>query len=84
METCTTSSGIHDPSTQKITVTISWQESEPFIMSNYITRWKNKACNQTDWGGGLSETSVVCPGNKYGSKANIEATTDLKLCPGGC
>lgn len=83
-ETCTSSGGIHDPSTQKITITVSWQGSEPLTMINYITRWKNKTCDQTDWSGGVSSGASTCPDNKYGGKTNIDATTDLKLCSGGC
>lgn len=82
--TCVTSTGIHDPSTQKITISISWQGSEPLVMNNYITRWENKACDQTDWSGGQSGTSTACPSNQHGGKTNITPSTDLKLCSGGC
>src|SRR3989344_937137 len=47
--------GINDPSTQKITVKVSWTLSDKisFITLNkFITRWKNFSFGQTDWSGG--------------------------------
>lgn len=80
-ETCVDSGGIHDPSTQKITITISWQGSEPLIMSNYITRWKNKACEQTDWSGGKNNSSSLCPTSQYtDDDGNVDTSgEELKL-----
>ncbi len=50
--TCTTSTGAFDPSTQKVTVTVSWQGSgSPVTISDYFIRWRNKVTNQTSWTG---------------------------------
>lgn len=46
-----TSGGEDDPSTQKVTVTVSWLNAEPVVISEYFFRWRNKACKQTDWSG---------------------------------
>jgi len=80
-ETCVTSSGVHDPSTQKITITVSWQGSDPLVISNYITRWKNKICNQTDWSGAQDASATACPTNKQGgTDGNLDTSGgELKL-----
>lgn len=59
-------SGHDDPSTQKITVTVSWP-AETATSSQFITRWRNKACGQTDWSGGTSASTSSCPTTAYGS-----------------
>ena len=65
--TCTTSTGAFDPSTQKVTVTVSWQGSgSPVTISDYFIRWRNKVCNQTGWTTGGSGTTVkTCPDTNY-------------------
>jgi len=79
----TYNSANNDPSTQKITTTVSWPDAEPMISSEYITRWRNKACLQTDWQSVGSGTST-CPANNYGSASNITTGNNLQLCAGGC
>ena len=81
---CTLAGGSPDPSTQKINVSISWPDAEPFTHSEYVTRWRNKVCLQTNWGGGAGSGTTTCPASVYGSKSNITAGTDLQLCSGGC
>ena len=56
-----------DPSTQKITVTTSWTGGDPISISDYFFRWKNKACNQTDWSGGAGSGVKNCPDTTYES-----------------
>lgn len=48
-----------DPSTQKVTVTISWTGADPVTISEYFFRLKNKACAQMDWSGGRQADSVI-------------------------
>lgn len=61
---CTTSTGLFDPSTQKITVTVSWQGSgSPIVISDYFLRWKNKVCNQAGWTTQVGGGSAVCTGD---------------------
>ncbi len=80
--TCVTSGGSHDPSTQKITVTVSWPEADPIVSAEYITRWRNKVCVQSDWTGQSSVTSS-CPTSLYGEPApsNITTGSNLQLTP---
>ena len=73
----------HDPSTQKITGTISWPGGEVLADNEFITRWRNKTCVQTDWtstGGGTNN----CPANVYESLINIIPGANLVICSGGC
>ncbi len=66
LTTCITSTGEFDPSTQKVTVTVSWTGADPVTMSEYFVRWKNKACNQTSWAnGGSGTTATACPTTSY-------------------
>ncbi|MCR4264338.1 MAG: type II secretion system GspH family protein [Candidatus Roizmanbacteria bacterium] len=43
--------GDEDPSTQKVTVTVSWTNADTVIISDYFFRWRNKICSQTGWDG---------------------------------
>ncbi len=50
----------YDPSTQKVTVTVSWTGGDPVAISDYFFRWKNKVTNQTSWTG-TGEESIDPP-----------------------
>lgn len=65
--TCTTSTGAFDPSTQKVTVTVSWSgNGSPVTISDYFIRWRNKVCSQAGWTTGSSGTVVkACTGTDY-------------------
>ena len=65
--TCVSSGGVFDPSTQKITTNVNWPDAEALLVGEYITRWKNKTCVQTDWSGGQSGVVTNCPTTVYGS-----------------
>ena len=67
LTTCTTSGGVYDPSSQKVTVTVSWIGSDGIAMSEYILRWQNKICRQTAWSGSGSGAKN-CPDTTYDSK----------------
>lgn len=56
-----------DPSTQKITIVVSWQGAAPITVSEFITRWRNRVCVQTNWNGGASASVVTCPTTMFGS-----------------
>jgi type II secretory pathway pseudopilin PulG len=88
LQTCGTSGGSADPSTQKVTVTISWPNADALVTSEYLAgRWRNKVCNQTGWSttGGTSG-EVACPSTGWDTKTNIDTTaagnTEIKLCDG--
>lgn len=55
-----------DPGTQKVTVTVSWPDGSPVVMSEYFFRWKNKVCNQADWSGGVGSGEKTCPDTTHG------------------
>jgi hypothetical protein len=62
-----------DPSTQKITVTVTWQNNS-FSRDYYLTRWRNQVCNQTAWVG-TGSGPVTCPNAIYESATNIDTTS---------
>lgn len=72
-----------DPSTQKVTVTVSWQDGDPFVISEYFFRWRNKVCNQTSWtiDGGLNDQVSCVGGATYESATNIITGASLQLTP---
>ena len=65
-----------DPSTQLVTVTVSWSGGVPFVTSEYFFRWKNKACNQSSWStGGSGSATSTCENATYDTKdAAVDAT----------
>lgn len=65
-----------DPSTQKITVTVSWSNGT-LSKDYYLTRWRNKVCVQTSWSG-VGSGPVTCPSTVYESATSI----DLNTTPG--
>ncbi len=71
-----------DPSTQKITVTVSWTGADPVTISEYFVRWKNKTCAQTNWVGGATTPTDTAPAStcttlttSYFSSDNTIATS---------
>lgn len=65
-----------DPSTQKITIVASWQGAAPITASEFITRWRNRICVQTNWNGGVSASVVTCPTTVFGSaQSGIDTST---------
>lgn len=66
-----------DPSTQKVTVTVSWPNADPVTMSEYFFRWKNKVCYQSSWvGNGTPGNSIqTCGTNTTFDTIDATATT---------
>ncbi|MCX6756709.1 MAG: hypothetical protein NTW35_00940 [Candidatus Nomurabacteria bacterium] len=60
-----------DPSTQQVTVTVSWVGGVPVVVNEYFFRWKNKVCNQTSWSSSGSSGVKTCPDTTYGSATNL-------------
>lgn len=81
--TCSSSGGTHDPSTQRVSTTISWPDADTVSWNEYVSRWRNKVCVQTSWSGSGSGP-VTCPSTAYDAKTNITAGDNLQLCAGGC
>jgi len=68
-----------DPSTQKITMTVSWQSggSNPSVQkTQYLTRSRNKVFVQTNWSGGPGqEGPITSENNQFATSSNIDATS---------
>ncbi len=62
-----------DPSTQKITVTVSWKNGT-LTKDYYLTRWRNQVCHQTNWSGTSSGTTT-CPNTVYESATDIDVNS---------
>jgi type II secretory pathway pseudopilin PulG len=85
--TCVSSTGSYDPSTEKITTTISWPNANPLVINEYLAgRWRNLVCKNTDWSTADPSNPVItnsscAANNKYDSKdAAVDASTgSLKL-----
>lgn len=76
----TCSSGIpEDPSTQKVTVVVHWQqagEDQQILVSKFLTRNQNRVFVQTDWtGGAIANEVITSPNNRFHSATpNINYT----------
>jgi len=71
-----------DPSTQKVTATVSWSTGVSVVISEYFFRWRNKVCNQTEWVTALPGNTIArtCPYTNYDSDdGNIDHTDPGKL-----
>ena len=60
-----------DPSTQKITINVEWQNNSSLSKTKYITRHRNLILNQSDWSGG--------PGQIYFSTTTFGAIVNNKF-----
>lgn len=72
-------SEIEDPSAQKITAVVSWQQggqNQQIQVSKFLTRNQNRVFVQTDWSGGTTVNEVVTiPNSKFHSATpNINYT----------
>ncbi|MBN2197712.1 hypothetical protein JW698_00730 [Candidatus Wolfebacteria bacterium] len=62
-----------DPSTQKITVTVSWDGGGLISRSQYFTRNRNKTFIQTNWTGGTGQEGPVIEENdKFATSTEID------------
>ncbi len=77
--TCNTSGGIHDPSTQKITATVNWTTNQTISSAEYISRWRNKVCLQTNWSSAGSSGVKACPDTTYDSAVNLSTGDTLQI-----
>ena len=74
--TCTSGPGsvgiTDDPSTQKITATVSWPEGRLISKTQYLTRSVNKVFRQTDWSGGSGqEGPITSENNEFATSTDI-------------
>lgn len=78
---CAGSGGTHDPSTQKINVTVSWPNADALTSSEYITRWRNDVCVQTSWStqGSTGVHSCNPPDTTYDTSTNLNTGASLTI-----
>jgi type II secretory pathway pseudopilin PulG len=75
-----TSSAI-DPSTQKITFYVAWPNASTISDSDYLTRWRNVICADTNWSGGRNSPTdnvFICSGSVssyYTDDGTIDTST---------
>jgi len=69
---------ISDPSTKKLTVVYSWEVGDPRSNSSYISRSRNYALIQDDWGGGPGQVgpiSTTGTNSLFGTSTDIDYST---------
>ncbi len=68
-----------DPSTQKITVRVTWPQAVggngDIKIIGYVTHYVNQTNTFTDWSGAATEGAVMQPNNSYSSKSGLDTTT---------
>lgn len=75
-------SSFDDPSTQKVSVTVTSPEGYTITAYRYFFQWKNKICNQIGWvTPGSGNVPQTCPNTNYDTKDEFIDTTGgiLKL-----
>lgn len=76
-------SGINDPSTQKITITVTGEGNRSINAVYYLTRNRNLVFNQTDWSGGSGQISpIIETNNRFANSTNINyisSTGSIKI-----
>lgn len=75
-ENITASSGLgiyDDPSTQKLTVVVSWNDGS-VVLTKYLSRWKNETVVQTNWFGSSGTAGPVTNfgNNFFTDDANLD------------
>lgn len=72
---------IDDPSTQKVTVTVSWPNANPVTISQNFFRWRNNACSQIDWSGlyQSGDTVLPCGTNRFDTVDSTVSTSSGQL-----
>jgi len=56
-----------DPSTQKITIYVVWN-GETVTYNQFLSRWRNRVCRQTDWSGVSGGSVEPCSTGFYGNE----------------
>ena len=64
-----------DPSTQKITIQVSWENRPPIKLEEYLGRWQNDIWEQTDWAGNPGLLDWILGSNRYFSSNQIDNST---------
>lgn len=65
-----------DPSTQKITATVSWEGGRSITETQYVSRTRNKVFVQTDWSGASGQDGPITEANnKFSTSTSINYST---------
>ncbi|MBI4087549.1 MAG: prepilin-type N-terminal cleavage/methylation domain-containing protein [Candidatus Liptonbacteria bacterium] len=68
--------GSYDPSTKKLIVEYSWQNSATSTIAEYVTRNRNNVFWQTDWSGGPGQDGPVTSTNaRFSTSTQIDHST---------
>lgn len=65
-----------DPSTQKVVVSVGWNGGEPIVQTEYVIRWRNKVCPQTNWSAGKSFPADPAPSSPCNTSPNSYFSDD--------
>lgn len=71
-----------DPSTQKITVIVTWASGGSITLEEYLTRSRSVVFHQTDWSGGGGQetfTTTSSINNQFASSSNLLYSTTGQL-----
>lgn len=68
-----------DPSTKRVTVTISWPGANPLTFTKLITRHQNVAFVQTDWFGGDGQNGIIVDPTKFATQSGIDISQSGSL-----
>lgn len=68
-----------DPSTQKITASVSWAGGDTVSGSEYVTRWRSKGCLQTNWTSEGGEGDCLDTYYEKDDSVDISISGELKL-----
>jgi Tfp pilus assembly protein PilV len=71
---------LEDPSTQKITVRVTWPQAVggtgDIKIAGYVTHYANQTNTFTDWSGSSgTQGPITQPGNGYSSQSGLDTTT---------
>ena len=77
----TTCSGMdqHDPTVQQATVTVSWGFNGNITLQEYVFRWRNEVCPQTEWNAIGTGPTTNCSTIEYEMATDLQTGTELEV-----
>ena len=61
-----------DPSSKKVTVTVSWTGTQNVTMTKFITRSRNQVALQSDWSGGGGQPGALLDPGKFDTQSGVD------------
>lgn len=71
--------GVDDPSTKRILVTVQWLGGGPWTVTKLITRHAHGVFLQTDWFGGSGQRGIISDIAKFDTQSGIDASQSGSL-----